>query len=264
MEWGALGWILKAAGGVGLALLGVFLLQEQLIFHPRPGPQALPGAESVFIAGADGTRLHAWHVKGAPGAPLVLYFGGNAEQVSWMAAEARRGTPQAAWLLVDYRGYGSSEGSPSEGALVADALLWHDYAAQHSRSIYLFGRSLGSGVAVQLAAARPAAGAILVAPYDSMVALGRHHYPFLPVGWLLKHRFDSAAPARGIAVPLLCLVAQRDEVIPAVHSRRLYGAWRGPKRWVELPGTGHNSIDDAPQFWREIRDFLDKKNENAA
>lgn len=264
MEWGAVGWILKAAGGVGLALLGIFLLQEQLVFHPRPGPRALPGAESVFIESADGTRLHAWHVKGAPGAPLVLYFGGNAEQVSWMAAEARRRAPQAAWLLVDYRGYGSSEGSPSEAALVADALLWHDYAAKHSKSIYLFGRSLGSGVAVQLGAARPVAGVILVAPYDSMVALGRHHYPFLPVGWLLKHRFDSVQRAPAVAAGLLCLVAQRDEVIPAVHSRRLYDAWQGPKRWVELLGAGHNSTDDAPEFWREIRDFLDKKNENPA
>ncbi|HEX2199458.1 MAG TPA: alpha/beta hydrolase [Burkholderiales bacterium] len=251
-----------AAGA--LAVLGLFLLQERMLFHPRPGPQSVPGAQSVFIQAADGTRLHAWHVQGAPGAPLVLYFGGNAEQVSWMAGQARQRAPQASWLLVDYRGYGLSEGSPSETALVADALAWYDESAKSNPSIYLFGRSLGSGVAVQLAAQRPVGGVILVAPYDSMVEVGAHHYPFLPVRWLLKHRFESLPHAARVSAPLLCLVAGRDEVIPLVHSKRLFDAWKGPKRWVELPGAGHNSTDGAPQFWGAIRSFLDKNNEKPA
>ena len=175
-----------------------------------------------------------------------------------MAAEARRRAPGVSWLLTDYRGYGASGGSPSERALVADALLWHDYAARHAESIYLFGRSLGSGVAVQLAAARRVDGVIMVAPYDSMVEVGRGHYPFLPVRWLLKHRFDSLAHAPHIEAPLLCLVAERDAVIPVVHSKRLFDAWKGPKRWVELVGAGHNSTDGAPEFWRAIRTFLEK------
>jgi uncharacterized protein len=120
----------------------------------------------------------------------------------------------------------------------------------------LFGRSLGSAVAVQLAAARPVDGVILIAPFDSLVAMGRHYYPFLPVAWMLRHRFDSAAVAPQLSVPLLCLVAERDEVIPAARSRRLYEAWRGPKRWVELRGAGHNSTDGAPAFWEAIREFL--------
>jgi hypothetical protein len=237
-----------------------------MLFHPRPGPESVAGADSVFLHAADGTRLHAWHVKGAPGAPLVLYFGGNGESVSWMASEVQHRAPGIGWLVVDYRGYGSSEGSPSEKALVADALLWHAEAAKRAPSseIHLFGRSLGSGVAVQLAAARPVDGVIAVAPYDSVVELGRHHYPYLPVRWLLKHRFESVQHAPGIAAPLLCLVAGRDEIIPIVHSKRLYDAWKGPKRWVELPGAGHNSTDDAPEFWRAIRGFLEKNNERPA
>jgi pimeloyl-ACP methyl ester carboxylesterase len=246
--------------GALIALAGIFLLQERMLFFPRPGPQSLPGAESVFLDAADGTRLHAWHVKAAPGAPLVIYFGGNAEQVSWMAAQARHRAPGASWLLVDYRGYGSSAGSPSEKALVADALAWHDRFSE-TASIYLFGRSLGSGVAIQLAAARRVQGVIVVAPYDSMVEVGAHHYPFLPVRWLLKHRFESLRHAASIDAPLLCLVAGRDEVIPIVHSKRLYDAWKGPKRWVELTDAGHNSTDEAPEFWRAIRGFLDKKNQ---
>ena len=262
MEWGVFG--LKVGAGVAVALLALFFLQERLIFHPQPGPRGAPGADSVFIHAEDGTRLHAWHVKAPPGAPLVLYFGGNAEQVSWMVAEASRRAPGVAWLLVDYRGYGSSEGSPSEQALVSDALRWHQEAKTFSEKIFLFGRSLGSGVAVQLAASRPVEGVILVAPYDSMVELGRHHYPLLPVRWMLKHRFDSLGRAPRVSAPLLCLVAERDEIIPAVHSKRLYDAWQGPKRWVELLGAGHNSTDGAPEFWSAIRAFLDKNNEKPA
>ena len=248
------------AVAVGVVLLA-WLLQDRLIFHPQRGVPSVPGAHSVFIEADDGTRLHAWHV---PGSPLVLYFGGNAEEVSWMAGEARRQAPGTGWLLVDYRGYGNSAGSPSEKALVADALKWHDKAQSLSGSLFLFGRSLGSGVAVQLAATRSVDGVILVAPYDSMVEVGRHHYPILPVSWMLRHRFDSVQRAPAVQAPLLCLVAGRDEIIPMIHSKRLYEAWAGPKRWVELVNAGHNSTDGAPQFWSAIRGFLDKKIEKPA
>ena len=248
------------AVAVGVLLLA-YLLQDRLIFHPQRAGASPPGAQSVFIDAHDGTRLHAWHV---PGSPLVLYFGGNAEEVSWMALEARRQAPGTGWLLVEYRGYGASEGSPSERELIKDGLSWYDHAAKTNKSIYLFGRSLGSGVAVPLAAARAVEGVILVAPFDSLVEVGRHHYPILPVGWMLRHRFDSLGAAPAVKAPLLCLVAGRDEIIPAVHSRRLYDAWAGPKRWVELANAGHNSTDGAPQFWGAIRTFLAKKIEKPA
>ena len=272
MEWGVLGSLLKIGTALALGLpLLLYFLQDRLIFHPQPLPEArraliaqrFASAESLFIRAADGTRLHAWHVRAPPGAPLVIYFGGNAEEVSWMMAQAAQRAPGTGWLLVDYRGYGSSEGAPSESALSADALQWHDHASQQlqSKDIVIFGRSLGSGVAVHVAAARPVSGVILVAPYDSLVEVAGHYYPFLPVSWMLKHRFDSAERASKIVVPLLCLVAARDEVIPIVHSKRLYDAWAGPKRWVELPGAGHNSTDEAPVFWEAIKEFLKKNNE---
>jgi hypothetical protein len=273
MEWGVAGSIVKLVLGVALGVpLVMMVLQDRLIFFPQPTTaerralvaQRFPAVQGVSIRAADGTRLHAWHVKGRPDAPLVVYFGGNAEEVSWMVPEALQRVPGSSWLLVDYRGYGASEGAPSERALVADALEWYEYASRTSASIYLFGRSLGSGVAVQLAAARPVSGVMLVAPFDSLVEVGRHHYPFLPVRWMLRHRFESAQLAPGIAAPLLCLVAQRDEIIPVVHSKRLFDAWGGPKRWVELRGAGHNSTDDAPEFWEAIRSFLAKKNEKPA
>jgi pimeloyl-ACP methyl ester carboxylesterase len=258
--------------GVALAIpLAVYFLQDRLIFHPQPLSeerrsliaQRFASAESLFIRAPDGTRLHAWYLKPTVvGAPQVLYFGGNAEEVSWMLTEASRQAPGTGWLLVDYRGYGSSEGAPSEAALTADGLLWHDYAKEKLgwENVLIFARSLGTGVAVQIAAARPVGGLILVAPFDSLTEVARHHYPFLPVGWMLKHPFDSARRAPGIAAPLLCLVAERDEVIPVVHSKRLYDAWKGPKRWVALRDAGHNSTDAAPAFWDAIKGFLVQPN----
>jgi pimeloyl-ACP methyl ester carboxylesterase len=244
---------------IGFPLL-MYLAQDSLIFFPQPRAEARRAqiasqrpVESLFIDAADGTRLHAWHVRGEP---LVMYFGGNAEEVSWMLEDAVRRAPGTGWLLVDYRGYGSSSGSPSEKALVADALRWYDQMSSLHKNVYLFGRSLGSGVAVQLAAQRPVLGVILVAPFDSLVEVGKRHYPFLPVNWMLKHRFDSVALAPAIKAPVLCIVASHDEIIPAQHAKRLYEAWGGEKRWVELEGAGHNSTDNAANYWTSIAAFL--------
>jgi pimeloyl-ACP methyl ester carboxylesterase len=199
-------------------------------------------------------------VPGAPGAPLVVYFGGNAEEVSWMIEDALTRTPGVAWLLTSYRGYGASGGSASEAAIFADALAWHDYAVKDLKpgKVFVLGRSLGSGAAVYLAAERPVSGVLLAAPYDSMVEVARHHYPWLPVSLLLKHRFDSASRAPGIRAPLLCLVAGSDEIIPPARARRLYDAWAGPKRWVALEEAGHNTTDSHPMFWQNVTDFLIK------
>ena len=268
--------ILKIAAAVAVGLpLVVYLAQDSLIFYRQPLAEArraqiarqFPAAQEFALAVPDGTRLHGWLIKpqDAKPAPLVLYFGGNAEEISWMleavGGPARGETPGAAWLLVNYRGYGASEGAPSEHALVADALTLYDHARRlhgvDAERIFAFGRSLGSGVAVALAAARPLRGLVLVSPFDSLAAVAKHYYPYLPVDWLLKHRFDSIAHAPAMTAPLLCVIAERDDVIPAVHAERLYAAWGGPKRRVVLAGANHNSTDGAAGYWSSIRAFLE-------
>jgi pimeloyl-ACP methyl ester carboxylesterase len=254
-----------AIAAIGFPLL-MYLMQDRLLFFPQPLAESrraeiadrFPDVEEVFLE-AEGNKLHAWHVKGAPGKPLVIYFGGNAEDVSWMIEETKAHAPGAGWLLVSYRGYGASEGSPSEVSISADALRWHDYAVKNLqvKQVVAFGRSLGSGAAVYLASERKLSSVILVTPYDSLVELAKYHYPILPVGLMLRHRFDSAARAPAIKAPLLCIAASRDEVIPVVHARRLYDAWGGRKRWIEIEGAGHNSTDGAPVFWRSIQAFLE-------
>jgi hypothetical protein len=256
------------AVAIGVPLI-VYLAQDALIFLRQPLPEGRraeierrhPAVSDLWLSAADGTRVHAWYLKSGP--QLVLYFGGNAEEVSWMIEAVLAEAPGSSWLLMDYRGYGQSAGSPSEKALVADALALYDHAAQlpgvDPKRIYAFGRSLGSGPAVALAGARPLAGLVLVTPFDSLTALAKRYYWYLPVDWMLKHRFDSIALAPQLQTPLLCLIAERDEVIPAVHGMRLCDAWGGPKRITVLAAAGHNTTDAHPMFWRSIREFLTQR-----
>jgi uncharacterized protein len=259
-----LGSAVKILVGVAVCVpLLMWFFQERLIFFPRPlesRPALRAGVEEVAIAAADGTTLRGWLVRGSgTPAPLVIYFGGNAEEVSWLADVADE---FAGWslLLVNYRGYGESGGRPGEKALLADSLAVYDFAKGHKgvnpERIVAMGRSLGSGVAVHLAAERPLRGVILVSPYDSLVEVGRRHYPFLPVSLMLRHRFDSIARATRVDAPMLCLVATGDRIIPAPHSRALFEAWRGVKTWREVPDADHDSIAGEPEYWRSIALFL--------
>jgi fermentation-respiration switch protein FrsA (DUF1100 family) len=271
MEWGAVAAFCKILVAVAIGLpLVVYFAQDSLIFYRQPVSesrraevaQRYPAVREVFLKSDDGVRLQAWHATAPGSAPLVLYFGGNAEETSWMLDELHN-APDLSWLIVSYRGYGLSEGSPGEAVLVSDALQWFDYAKSlprvEAKRIYVFGRSLGSGVAVALAARRSAAGVILVTPYDSLAAVAKRYYWYLPVDLLLKHRFDSIALAPGIRQPLLCFIAARDEVIPPVHADRLFEAWGGPKRKLLLQEAGHNTSDNHPLFWPAIREFLARK-----
>jgi hypothetical protein len=259
-----IGSIAKIVLGVAIGVpLFMWLFQERMLFFPRPldsRPAPRPNLEEVSIAAADGVKLRGWLVKGdgAP-APLLIYFGGNAEEVSWLTGVADQ---FAGWslLLVNFRGYGESEGKPGENELLEDGLAIHDYAKRrpdvNPGRIVAMGRSLGSGVAVHLAAHRSLRGVILVSPYDSIVAVAKGHYPFLPVSLMLRHRFDSLSRAPQIEAPLLCLVATEDRVIPAARSRTLFEAWRGTKTWLDVPRSDHDSIAGEPEYWRSIADFL--------
>jgi hypothetical protein len=268
VERGVVGWIvLGAALALGVPA-AIYLLQDGLLFIPQPATGAAPAAragravEELAFEAPDGVRLRGWLVhRPAPAgrrAPLAIYYGGNAEEVSWQATEPW----PAEWslALVNYRGYGASEGKPSERGLCADALMVLDALARRpdvdAERIVLVGRSLGAGVASYVAAHRPVAGVVLVSPYDSMTAIGRRHYPWLPVGLLLKHPFDAQSLAPAIHAPLLAIAGGRDAIIPMSHSKRLFEAWGGPKRWVELPGADHGDISTWPAFWPAIDAFL--------
>jgi hypothetical protein len=261
---------LAYAGMVAL----MWLTQDSQIFFPQParGHRAAPpgwALEKVSITAADGTALAGLlalppREAGASAGAIatVIHFGGNAEEVTAYAPEVERLYGRRAVVLVNYRGYGDSAGRPGEKALVADALAIHDWAARRGdldgSRICVHGRSLGSGVAVQLAAARPLRCLVLTSPFESFVAVGKAHMPWLPVGWLLRHRFECLAHAPALEVPLLAIFGGADTIIPPDHSERLAAAWGGPVERVRLDGFGHNDIDLDPRYARAIAAFLDR------
>ena len=258
MEW----LIVAAAIAIGVPA-AAWLAQDHLIFFPQPlgATTHLPAHASPFsVTASDGTQLRGWVAQGsvAP-APTVIYYGGNAEEVSWTLADHR--WPRE-WTIValNYRGYGDSEGKPGERELAADALAIHDAVVARDgvdrHRVVAFGRSLGTALAAHVAAERPVAGVVLVSPFDSLVAIGRHHYPWLPVSLLLRHRFDTREDAARSRAPLLAIVAQSDTIIPVERSRALYDAWAGPKRWQVVPREDHNTLGATADFWNGIAQFL--------
>lgn len=256
-------WIALVAAIVLGVPAAAWLVQDRLIFFPQPlvSTTHLPAeAKPLEIVATDGTRLRGWiRAASASPAPVVIYFGGNAEEVSATLADPRWPHDWAI-VAINYRGYGASEGAPGEAELVADALVIYDTLVARPDvdvlRVVAFGRSLGTGVAVKLAAARPLAGAILVSPYDSLVELARTHYPWLPVSWLLRHRFEIEVDAQRAQIPLLAIVADRDSIIPHERSRALYDAWSGPKTWFVVLATDHNTVSRPDGFWIFLGGFL--------
>jgi fermentation-respiration switch protein FrsA (DUF1100 family) len=255
------------AGALALALGGC-RLDSRLLYHPRTHDLATwrrvaerTGAEPFELA-REGVVLRGALMR-PPGAdprtprPAVLYFGGNAEDVSWMPGEAPRlGGP--ALLAVAYRGYGASTGVPFEQDLYDDAVALYDALAARpgidAARIAVWGRSLGSGVATWVASRRPVSAVVLSAPYDSIRALATRHYP--AIAFLLTQPFDSLARAPSIRAPLLAILGGRDTLVPAEHGERLVAAWGGPARVLRLPEAGHNDLQTSPRYWSAIAAFL--------
>jgi uncharacterized protein len=240
--------------------------QRRLIYFPSPGP--VPSAAAMLSTGRDvvlhtedGIRLGAWYFPGRRGAVLVC--NGNAGDRSMRAALAvalnRMGLSV---LLFDYRGYGGNPGRPSEEGLAADARAAQAWlAAQRevdSDRIAYFGESLGAAVAVGLAMQRPPAALMLRSPFTSLADVGAVHYPWLPVRRLLLDRYPSVERIASVHAPLLVIAGDRDDIVPLSLSRRLYDAAVEPKRFVLVPGAGHNDPEllDGSHMVDEIEGFL--------
>lgn len=222
----------------------LFVVQRSLIYHPVPRSAAVPVMEFQH----QGQRIAVSH-NGVASDRAVLYFGGNAEDVSVAAPALTQIFPGAAVYAVHYRGYGGSTGQASEAALVADGVALHAELACRHPHITLIGRSLGSGVAVQAAAAHAPQRLVLVTPYDSIAALAAQQFPYVPVRWLLTDRFDSLRRVGALRVPTTVVIAQHDEVIPAANAERLAAAFSpGVATVVRLAGAGHNTVSAVPGY----------------
>ena len=258
---------LLALLGYAAACAALWVMQDRLIFFPSPvmAPPRAPAGwrlEPVSLAMRDGVRVAGVFVRPPTSGPqpLLVYFGGNAEEVTVYAEDARSWGERAV-LLVNYRGYGSSEGKPGEASLVSDALEIFDWAVAQPQvdrtRVAVHGRSLGSGVAVQLAALRPVACVVLTSPFTSAAEVGAEAYPWMPVRWLIRHPFDSARRAPAIHAPLLVLLGDEDTIVRPALSRRLAGLWGGPAAVVSVRGD-HNDLRMDPRHDEAVREFLSR------
>jgi alpha-beta hydrolase superfamily lysophospholipase len=241
--------------GVYAALCaGLYFGQRRLIYLPPPTATSAP-AEPWWIE-RDGTRIKVWVVR-PQATDAIVYFGGNAEDVGQYVEDLSALAPNAALYLVNYRGYGGSGGSPSETALLGDAEAIFDRVRKMHTAVSVIGRSLGSGVAVHLAAVRDVHKLVLITPFDSVETIAARAFAFFPVRWLLKDKFDSFAKAGRVRAPTLVLIAGLDDAIPRASTERLVTALNPPtiERLI-IPGATHDSIADTREYADALRRFL--------
>lgn len=234
--------------------VALFAFQRALIYFPQPAALVAPQTRlTLTVADA---QLQVT-VRPHDGPNALIYFGGNAEDVSRNLPEFSRAFPDYALYLLHYRGFGGSSGSPSEEAIARDALTLFDKVYDTHSRISVIGRSLGSGVAVRLASQRPAARLILITPYNSLEDIAVRQYPMVPVKWLLQDTFESWKYAEHISIPTLLLAAGQDEVIPRSSTENLYRHFaNGVATLKVIPGAGHNSISDSPEYLKLLEDGL--------
>ena len=210
----------------------------------------------VELTAFDGVRLHAWHIPGKS-QNNVLFLHGNAGNISHRLEKlAILHNLGVGVLILDYRGYGRSEGNPSEPGTYRDAEAAFTYLAS-SANIILYGESLGTGVAIELAMHHRVRGVILEAPFTSVPDVGQELFPYLPIRLLARTRYDNLRKIPQLNAPLLILHSRDDEVFSFTHAQRLFAAAPEPKRLVELRG-GHNDsfVVSAEVYTTALRQFL--------
>jgi len=254
-----------------LLVVGALLLifEKRLIYFPMSALEATPAGlglahQELELRAEDGVRLHGWFlpVKGSQGSVLVCH--GNGGNISHrldraMLIQSRLGRDV---LLFDYRGYGRSEGSPDEPGTYRDARAAYRWLREHGQGperIVIFGESLGSAVALELALGSPARALVLESPFTSIPEMARAVYPFLPVWPLVRTRYDNLGKIGRLRLPLLVLHGDRDDVVPFSQGRRVFEAAPEPKRFFAIPGATHNDtyFVGGEAYWRAIADFLE-------
>ena len=242
--------------------------QRRLVFNPTIKREVDKPRSSghrtrqIVLRGTDGTKLAGWlmtpQVVGPH--PAVVYFGGRSEEVSWVVRDAGKLFPGMAVLAVNYRGYGNSQGDPAELHMVEDGRLLFDWlAARHHvdpSKVAVVGRSLGSGVAVQVALERPVHSLVLITPYDSILAIAKRKFRAVPVEYVLRHRFESVKYAPSLTAPTYVLRAAMDDVVPHSHTDLLVAKLGRLHRDETVPDSDHMNIPYLEATQSRIAEFL--------
>jgi uncharacterized protein len=243
--------------------VGLYAMQRELVFPPLGAhisakAAGFPEAQEILVPTSDGEKLIAWYVPPKVDKPLVIYFHGNGDTLSWRTNRDRLLVADGTGLLaVSYRGFEGSTGNPSETGFHLDANAAYEFAASRVPidRIVLWGHSLGTGVAVQLAAERKVEALILEAPYTSVADIAAMRYPFVPIRLLLKDQFRSDLRIGQVTAPVLVLHGELDDIIPVQYGRRLYELAHNPKRFISFPKGGHLDLDDHGAL-TAVREFV--------
>jgi len=250
---GLLRLILKTAVGVivamGLLALIVPTLQRRLMYYPdttyyKPADAGLAGVKEVTLETPDGERVLAWYAPAKPGQRTILYFHGNAGSLETRSARIAKYMARGLGVfMMTYRGFGGSSGSPSEAANVADALLAYNKLTAlgvDPLDVIVYGESLGTGVAVQVAGEKRVGGLVLDAPYTSMVDLAALHYPLIPGRWFMTDRYETRSKISEVSAPLLIIHGERDRIVPIEMGRQVFALAPEPKTLRIFPEAGHD------------------------
>ena len=254
--------VLAALYLLGLATL--FAAQRQLVFYPTqrapsPAEAGFADATDQALVAADGTKIRLWYAPAQPGQPTILYFQGKGGEIAdrplrWAAYRAAGlGT-----AFLSYRGYGASQGTPSEDGFHQDADAARDWLMAQGVApdrLIVVGESLGTGVAVRLAADRPVGALILEAPYTSLADLAARRFPFVPARWLIRDPFPSLDRIPRVTAPLMILHGTADTRVPTQMGRDLYDAAKSQKEFIPFPGIGHVDLF-GPDLWARELAFI--------
>ncbi|AXA92671.1 alpha/beta hydrolase [Massilia sp. YMA4] len=264
--------VAAAAGAAGLLWAGMVSMiaasQRKLLFNPTlvrevQSPRSTGHrTRAIVLRANDGTRLAGWLMtpRGPGPHPAVVYFGGRSEEVSWVVRDAGTLFPGMTVLAMNYRGYGDSRGVPGEEHMVEDGCMLFDWLCSRrnidAERVAVVGRSLGSGVAVQVAKERPVQSVVLITPYDSILALAQRKFRVVPVSFVLRHRFESVKYAALLRAPTYVLRAASDDIVPHSHTDQLVAKMARLHLDETVPGSNHMNIPYLPDTQQRIARFL--------
>jgi dienelactone hydrolase len=245
----------------------LYFNQDDLLFHPQPKSKqevaeilkSYPEFDTLSFVMKDANRTCGYISKDTikEKLPLVLYFGGNAEEVSHLA-DYKTYFPNTIMVLMNYRSFGLSQGKISEQTMFSDALEVYDKLIANSEidanKVIVIGRSIGTGVATYVSSQRKINATVLITPYENMIDVAFEKYPFVPISLLIKHRFESDKYAPSISSPMLALISANDQIIPKHHAYKLKEAWKGKTEALEV-NEDHNSIMNNEEVWKKIESF---------
>ena len=247
------------------------MLENLFVFQPSPWEErnwaqlsGLP-LEEVWIPVDEQVTVFGWFVDAGPNHPVLLWCHGNAGNISHRLEGIRRWFQRGLSVFIfDYRGYGRSSGEPSETGLYQDALASYDYLIQKRKIVpgrlILFGRSLGAGVAGEVAVQRPAAGLIVEGAFPSIQAMSDHHYFGLPARWVMDLDFNLAQKVRALRLPFLVIHGDKDAIVPMALGRQVFEAANEPKQWYVVAGADHNDVPfiGRESYFQTIDSFIHK------